>query len=117
MKADLALSKELSNTPRSKPAGKQYKPWTTRKKKYDELPTDSSAHMTPDTAHVISDDHVVHSEPIQATDEIADHPVVKVTKKKRPQQSSPPIVVHTVAMEAPVEIVPAVTVEAIPVEE
>lgn len=117
MKADLALSKELSSTPRSKPAIRQYKPWT-RKKKSDEALTDSSAHVIPDAPHVIP------SEPIQATDEVPDQqPVVKTTKKKRAPQQSPsssPAVVapsNTVTMETPVEMAPAVTLEAVPVEE
>ena len=120
IKADLALSKELSSTPRSKPAVRQYKPHWNRKKKSDEALTDSSAHVTPDAAHMIP------SEPIQATDEVADQPVVvkATTKKKRPPQqsvtSSPSATVAsstTVTMAAPVEIAPAVTVEAVPVEE
>lgn len=111
--ADLALSKELSSTPRSKPAVKQYKPWMSRKKKSDEATTDASAHVTPDAAHVIP------SEPIQATDEIADLPVVKAPKKKRPQQSPVAVaqVTSSVIMETPIEITPAVTLEAVPVEE
>lgn len=110
------MSKEF-NTPRSKTVARQYKPWTTRnKKKPDEASADSSPHVTPDAAHVIP------SEPIQATDEIVDQPVVKVTKKKRPQQSVTPsssavASTNVVAMEPPVEIAPAVTVEAVPVEE
>ena len=115
MKADLALSKELSTTPRSKPAVRQYKPWTSRKKKSDEVPADSSAHVTSDSAHVIP------SEPVQVTEEIIDQPVVKVTKKKRPQQSitpssSPSVAVSsTVTMETAVET--TAPVEAIQVEE
>lgn len=120
IKADIALSKELSNTPRSKPAARQYhKPWMARKKKPDEAPTDSSAHVTPDPAHMIS------SEPIQINDEIVDQPVVKVTKKKRPQQSVPPssslpvaiASTNTVTTEAATETKPAITVEAVLVEE
>ena len=114
LKADLALSKELSSTPRSKPAVRQYKPWTSRKKKSDEAPTDSSAHVTPDTAHVIL------SEPIQATEEdIIDQPVVKATKKKRSQQPVTPSVAvdTTVTMETTVETIPVVPVESVPVEE
>ena len=113
MKADLALSKELASTPRSKPAVRQYKPWT-RKKKVDEALPDSSAPVP---------DHVIPSEPIQATDEIPDQPVGKTTKKKRaPQQpvtpSSPAGVASssTITMETPV-IAPAMTLEAVPVEE
>ena len=114
LKADLALSKELSSTPRSKPAVRQYKPWTSRKKKSDEAPTDSSAHVTPDMAHVIV------SEPIQATEEeIIEQPVVKATKKKHPQQPVTPSVVvdTTVTMETAVETVPVTPVESVPVEE
>jgi len=118
MKADLALSKELSSTPRSKTTARQYKPWTSRKKKSDEAPTDSFAHVIPDTTHETP------SEPIQITDEITvDHPVTKVTKKKRPQQSVTPssmAVGHasfSVTMETPVETTQAVTIEAVPVEE
>lgn len=119
IKADLALSKELSSTPRSKTTARQYKPWTSRKKKSDEAPTDSSAHVIPDTSHVTP------LEPIRVTDEITvDQPVAKITKKKRPQQSVTPssssvTVGHAsfnVTMEAPVETT-AVTVEAVPVEE
>ena len=117
MKADLELSKELSSTPRSKPAVRQYKPWTSRKKKSDEVPTNSSAHVTSDATHVIP------SEPIQVTDEVIDQPVVKVTKKKRPQQSvtpssSPSVAVSSaVTMETAVETTAAVTVEAMQVDE
>ena len=125
MKADLALSKELSSTPRSKPAVRQYKPWTSRKKKSDDVPTDATGHVASDVAHVIPDAaHVIPSEPVQATDESADEPVAKVTtKKKRPQQSvtsSPSLTAASnsiVTMETAVETTPAVTVEAVPVEE
>ena len=117
MKADLALSKELSTTPRSKPAVRQYKPWTSRKKKSDDVPADSSAHVTSEAAHVLL------SEPVQVTDEITEQPVVKVTKKKRPQQSvtpssSPSVAVSSaVTTETAVETTTAVTVEAMQAEE
>ena len=124
MKADLALSKELSTTPRSKPAVRQYKPWTSRKKKSDEVPADSSVHVTSEAAHVTSEAaHVLLSEPVQATDEITEQPVVKVTKKKRPQQSitpssSPLVAVSSaVTMETAVETTTAVAVEAVQAEE
>ena len=42
MKADLALSKELSSTPRSKTTARQYKPWTSRKKRPQQSVTPSS---------------------------------------------------------------------------
>lgn len=117
IKADLALSKELSGTPRSKPVAKQYKPWVNRKKKSDEVTSDSSA---PDPAHDAA--HVIPSEPIQVTEEIADQPVVKVTKKKRQHQTtvtpSPSVVASPAVTEAPpVEVTPSITVEAVPVEE